>query len=248
MPQPLSDPAYAADESGLYVAGGTDGKAETDQVLRLPSTAQSSRWQTKASLPAPVEGATGAILFHTFYVFGGFSQGKASNALWALDLESKDAKWRIMSPLPAEGRAYCGLVALNSQLYLLGGFASPPYTKGVTIFGDAYRYEPSGDRWTKVEIGEFPGYGWTATAVSKTQIMLAGRVAEVGKISDEIWLIDVLTGQTRSIGKLMIAACCAPADADRQSRHGGSPAASPTPIAAAAIERRSSNWSPMPRP
>src|SRR5438067_8013692 len=210
LPQPLSDPAYASDASGMYIAGGTAHKVATDQVLRLTTTAESAHWETMPSLPVAVEGASGAILSHTFYVFGGFSQDKASNALWALDIQSKNATWKALSPLPADGRGYCAFVALNSDLYLFGGFTSPPYTKDVTIFGDAYRYEPTADRWTRLQIGDLPGYGWNAAAVSKTEIMLAGRVMEIGKISDEILVIDVSTGQTQSIGKLMLGACCAP--------------------------------------
>src|SRR4051812_8200713 len=91
LPQPLSDPAYASDASGLYIAGGTAHKVATDQVLRLTTTAQAGHWETMPSLPAAVEGASGAISSHTLYVFGGFSQDKASNALWSLDLQSRNA-------------------------------------------------------------------------------------------------------------------------------------------------------------
>jgi N-acetylneuraminic acid mutarotase len=210
LPQPLSDPAYASDGSGLYIAGGTADKVQTDQVLFLSSPAPTSKWQTLPSLPAPVEGAAGAILSRKFYVFGGFSGGKAGNELWSLDLDSKDAQWKSAAPLPAIGRAFCAMCALNSQLYLFGGFTSPPYTKEVKVFGDAYRYDPPANQWTRLSMSEFPGYGWTATAVGKNQIMLAGRVPEAAQISDEIDLADLSSNETRSIGKLIGPACCAP--------------------------------------
>jgi hypothetical protein len=41
--------------------------------------------------------------------------------------------------------------------------------------------------------------------------MLTGRVAEIGKTSDEIWLVDLTDNSMRAIGNLVIPSCCMPA-------------------------------------
>ena len=41
--------------------------------------------------------------------------------------------------------------------------------------------------------------------------MLTGRAAEIGKVSDEILLVDLSTLNVRPIGRLMIPGCCMPA-------------------------------------
>ncbi len=210
LPQSLSDAAYASGPDGLYAAGGTDGKAASNLVLHLASTSADAAWQPLAPLPEPVEAASGAILSNTFYVVGGFSDGKASNRLWALDLDKPGATWRNLAPLPADGRGYVAFVASGSQLYLFGGFVLPPYQPKAAIFADAYRYEPASNAWARLEGLDLPGYAWTATAIGKDQIMLTGRVPELEHISDEIWLVNLQSLHVRSIGRMVIGACCIP--------------------------------------
>jgi N-acetylneuraminic acid mutarotase len=211
LPQPLSDSAYAWDAGGLYLAGGTDGSKPTNLVLVWSSVAEAASWRALPPLPETIEAAAGAIAGSTFYVFGGFSGGKASNRLWALDLRSGDATWRQLAALPAPGRAYSSMVAVGSDLILFGGFTSPPYTTAVTIFSEAYRYDIAADRWQQHSDFNLPGYAWTATAIDGKHIMLTGRVAEVGKVSDEIWLVDLTDNSARAMGNLVIPSCCMPA-------------------------------------
>ena len=211
LPQPLSDAAYAYGPDGLYAAGGTDGTNATDAVLRLADTSGEASWQRVAALPDRIEAASGAILSNTFYVFGGFASGKASNRLWALDLRTRGATWRAAAPLPADGRGYSALVAAGEHLYLFGGFVSPPYGPKVTIFADVHRYDPATDQWNKLQGVNLPGYAWTASAVNAHQIVLTGRVAEIGNVSDEILLVTLPTQEARPIGRMVTPACCMPA-------------------------------------
>jgi hypothetical protein len=211
LPQPLSDAAYACGPGGLYAAGGTDGKNPTTAVLHLADASTGASWQRLAPLPETIEAASGAFATNNFYVFGGFSGGKPSNRLWALDVTKRNATWRSVASLPADGRGYTALVAADDQLYLFGGFVSPPYTSKVTVFADAYRYDPAADRWTKLEGFALPGYAWTATAVGPRQVMLTGRAPQVSVVSDEILLVNPSTLDVRPIGHLMIPGCCMPA-------------------------------------
>jgi hypothetical protein len=211
LPQPLSDSAYAWGAGGLYLAGGTDGSKPTNLVLVLSGAGDDAAWRPLTSFPETVEAAAGAITGDTFYVFGGFSGGKASNRLRSLDLRGANASWRELSALPAPGRGYSTLVAVGSDLFLFGGFTSPPYQPEVTIFSDAYCYDTTSDQWQQLADFKLAGYAWTATAIDSKHIMLTGRVAEVGKVSDEIWLVDLTDKSVRAIGNLVIPACCMPA-------------------------------------
>lgn len=211
LPQPLSDAAYAHGRKGLYAVGGTNGKAATDAVLHLADPSSRGAWQRLTPLPETVEAASGALASDTLYVAGGFSDGRPSNRLWALNLSKPNASWRRLAPLPGEGRGYAALVAANDQLYLFGGFVLPPYAPKAAIFGDAYRYDPDADRWSKLDGFDLPGYAWTATAVSPRRIMLTGRVAEIGNVGDAILLLDLPALRVRPIGRLMIPGCCMPA-------------------------------------
>ena len=210
LPHPVSDAAYAWGPAGLYIAGGTDGKSATTAALHLRTTAPGATWQPLASLPETVEAAAGAILHDTFYFAGGFAGGKLNSRLWALDLTDGAARWRPRASLPAKGRGYAALVACGESLYLFGGFASPPYQPEVEIFSDVYRYDPAADEWQRLEGFRFPGYGWSATAISDRQVMLSGRVRKINDIDDQIHVVDMQDLSTHAIGRLVIQACCMP--------------------------------------
>jgi N-acetylneuraminic acid mutarotase len=211
LSQPLSDPAYASGPNGLYIAGGTHGHEQTSSVQYLADTTNGASWRSLQPLPEPVEGAAGAIADSKFYVFGGFSGNKISNHLCSLDLSAVDAQWKNLAPLPAPGRAFSALVAAHSGLYLFGGIAYPPYKRTTEIYADVYRYDPAADQWSQVQGLHLPGYGWTASAVSKRQIMLTGRVSALDKVSDEILLVNLDTLDVKPVGRMVTPACCMPA-------------------------------------
>ena len=146
-----------------------------------------------------------------FYVIGGFSGDRASSQIWELDLDSPTATWTERAPLPAEGRGYAAVTAVGSQLYVFGGFTSPPSEPQTKIFGDADRYEPATNVWKRLEGFDMPGYAWTATAIGERQILLIGRVPKLKTVTDEVGLVDLETMKARSIGRLITPACCMPA-------------------------------------
>jgi N-acetylneuraminate epimerase len=208
FPRPLSDPAYASADGTLYVIGGTDGTNESTEVLALHDL--SKGWQQLTPLPFPLEAAAAVVLSQKLYVFGGFSQKRALNDLWSLNLQAKDAAWQKCAACPAEGRGYCAMTLVGSQIYVFGGFTSPPYAKQVSIFDDAYCYDPASNQWSKLGLASFPGYAWTAVAASPTEVLLAGRVSQVGQVNDDLWLVNLKSLETHRIGKLITPNCCAP--------------------------------------
>ena len=211
LPGPCSDAAYVTGSRGLYLAGGTNGKQASTQVLFLADTSANASWQPLASLPQPIEAASGVLLSDKFYVIGGFSGDRASSQIWELDLDSPTATRTERAPLPAEGRGYAAVTAVGSQLYVFGGFTSPPSEPQTKIFGDADRYEPATNVWKRLEGFDMPGYAWTATAIGERQILLIGRVPKLKTVTDEVGLVDLETMKARSIGRLITPACCMPA-------------------------------------
>jgi N-acetylneuraminic acid mutarotase len=205
----LSDLAYASDATGLYIAGGTDGKAATGQTLRLSNVGADATWQKLAYLPEPVESAAGAIHLGIFYVVGGFTKGHASNKLWALDTSKPDAQWKACAPIPAPGRAYAALLAHGNFLYLFGGYAGPPGDEKTKVFADAYRYDPAVDQWELVKGFDLPGFGWCAVSIDTDHVMLAGRIDGDDRITDDVWLVDLKQSKPAAVGKLILATCCA---------------------------------------
>jgi len=211
LPHPWSDCAYASFPGGMIIAGGNDGKNPIDKVLQLNGSPDHPAWKPLTSLPETIEAASGAIISNTIYVAGGYAGGKPSSRLWALDLSVPGAAWKSLAPLPAPGRGWAAMVAVDSKLYHFGGFVYPPFTEKVTVFGDAHCYDPSQDKWTRLEGFDMTGYGWTATAVDNQSIMLTGRCPKVSETSDDILLLNLRTLETKKLGTLPGHGCCMPA-------------------------------------
>lgn len=211
LPVGMADAAFASGPGGLYLAGGTDGTKSLHQVLRLSSVGPDAAWETITPLPEPVDSAMGAIVNNTFYVISGFADGIATGAVWALDLSDPDAQWIARDPLPAAGRGYAAVLAMNDSIYLFGGFASPPSVPEFMVYADGFRYDPGSGKWNKLEAYNLKGYAWSAAQVDDQHILLAGRVVDPGLIPSEILLLNINDFSTQAVGNLVIQSCCMPA-------------------------------------
>ena len=210
LPAPRADMAFASDSTGLYLAGGAEDGHETNEVLVLSDIQTDSIWRHLTPLPKSVQGATAVCLDHTLYVACGTMQGEPLNQLWSLDLSGKDATWKTCAMLPGPGRSHCGFVMLDKNLYLLGGFSLPKGGK-ITIFDDAYRYDPRTNAWQRLDHIRLAGYAWAASALDDRHVILTGRVRAVDDIRPEVEVLDVIDGRVRTLGQLMGPTCCAPA-------------------------------------
>jgi N-acetylneuraminic acid mutarotase len=209
LPRAISDCAYASDGASLFIAGGTDGKSTTTDVMRLSDVGPDAEWKKLPDLPEPVECAAGAIHRGIFYVVGGVSNGHSSNRMFGLDYSHANACWKSCAPLPAKGRAYAALLANGDFLYLFGGYAGPPAQEKDEFFGDAYRYDPATDKWEQLTGFNLPGFGWSAVSIDDSHVMLAGRIDERNKITDDVWLLDLRSpDKPARIGKLVNQSCC----------------------------------------
>lgn len=210
LPQPLSDAAGASDGRSLFLAGGTDGKTPTDRVLCLSDIASGSSWKQIATLPFPLESAVAEILDGQLYVVTGITAGQGNLSLLRLNLANPTAGWQHLAPFPGPPRSYAASAVIDGQLYVLGGAMFPPVVVEPQVYGDAYRYDVTADKWSRLEHFDFPGYAATAVAVGSRQVLVAGRAPEVGVTSEDIWLIGLETLEKRVIGARTAAGCCFP--------------------------------------
>lgn len=206
----VSDAAYGTGPKGLILAGGTDGKQGRREVQQLTRVGDGGKWESLTPLPEPIEACSGLVHEGWMYVCGGLSEGKASNRLWGLDLNDPNAEWKRLASFPGTGRCCAALTAVGEELFLFGGCVYPPYGKILEIYGDVFRYSPQSDGWERVEGLNFPGYAWTARTVGDMQILFAGRVAKVSAVTDELWLLDLKSGEAKVVGNLVTTTCCMP--------------------------------------
>lgn len=223
LPGSVSEVAYASDGTGLYIAGGTNGSQALREVWHLSSVEPGATWRGLTPLPEVIEAASGAILNETFYVCGGLSEGKPSARLWGLNLKDARPEWRRLADLPAAGRCCSACLPVNGRLFLFGGFEYPPFSERAQIFGDAYCYTPASNQdgesadkagpgaWEKIAGLDFPGYAWSAIPIDNRQILFAGRVSTLSQVTDQVWLLDLVTLATSPAGHLPYPTCCVPA-------------------------------------
>ena len=209
LPTSRADLAYASCPRGLFVAGGSNQEGESDEVLALTDVKPDSSWNRLASLPHSIQGASAAIDNETLFVAGGTHQGTARSQLWSLDLKATNAAWKICQPLPAPGRSHCGLVITGGKLFLLGGF-DIVRDKGLIIFDDAWRYDPSRDHWEQLADYRIPGYAWSLLAIDEQRVLSVGRVRAQGDLRGDVELLDLRQGTIRKVAELTGPTCCAP--------------------------------------
>lgn len=204
LPGPIAYPMFAYDSSGLYVAGGyTSETSASNGVYRLDSLGK--EWFSLPKLPMELGYGSGAILNGKFYVACGSNESGMSNKVWVLDLRNPGSKWEQCKPLPGVGRILPSMVACGKYIYLLGGLAK---ISPLTPLKDAYQYDPSKNRWTKLNDLPLKGYAWVSQPVDDYHVIITGRA--YGKVDNGIWIIDLKNMSMKKIGNDIIPAATAP--------------------------------------
>lgn len=208
LPFPIAYSMFAADDTGIYLAGGTDGSANLKTVYHLASLSDS--WRTLAPLPVGMASGSGAILNGKLYAACGWMEQGISSQMWALNVNQPDANWLPCQTLPGPKRAFPALAACGDYLYLFGGMSPDPNNKddSLGVMNDAYRYDPQQDSWLKLKDLPWKGYGWSASSTDDNHILLTGKAD--GNISKDIYLIDVRNMNTEKIGETIIQTTTAP--------------------------------------
>lgn len=212
LPKGVSEPAFASDASGIYVAGGRHSATETsDAVRRLSSVDGKLRWDELRKLPTTVSAGAGDIIDGRFYVACGSIDGAPSNRVFALDASKPQAEWVEVKALPGPPRMYPAVAACGGSLYVLGGMRTVKDAQGknaMEVHRDVYRYDPKADAWQR--LGDLPagGYAWAANAIDDKTLLLVGRAD--GVIREEIWRVSLADLSVRGLGRPIIQTTCAP--------------------------------------
>ncbi len=105
----------------IYVIGGTDGKqalAVNERYLPAEEASGRSPWQERRPMPLSTFGMGAASVADIIHVIGGQGDGPAITALEYYPLHDE---WQTIVTADLPPRASLGLVALETNLHLLGG-------------------------------------------------------------------------------------------------------------------------------
>lgn len=213
LPHAVSEPMFAYDDSGFYVAGGRRGAGETnDGVYRLSEVDGNLAWATLPKLPMTWTAGAGGIIDGRFVVTCGSVDNNApTNQTWSLDLSGDGkATWKKRKPLPGPPRMYPAMAACGKFLYLFGGMrpTEEQGKPGMEVFKDAYRYDAKDDVWERLPDLPARGYCWAAAAIDDQAVLLTGRAD--GAIHDDVWRVNLSDMSVRNAGRLVIQSTCAP--------------------------------------
>jgi hypothetical protein len=115
MPEARQEHAAGTFGSRLYVVGGFDATGlDSDSVFVYYSGA----WHGGPRFPAPVDHPSAASVAGRLFVAGGFSNGRATNAVYSLTTDAQ--VWQPVAPLH-HARGALALVAVGDRLYAIGG-------------------------------------------------------------------------------------------------------------------------------
>lgn len=206
LPKPLAYPMYGYDDSGLYVAGGSnDGISVSKDVYMLHSLKDEREWRVLPQLPEAVSYGAGVVFKGKFYVTCGSLGNEQTNKMWCLDINHIENGWTECKPVPGIGRMFPAFVACGEYLYLIGGLEEISPLKPLN---DIYRYYPVKDEWTRLKDLPLKGYAWVSQPIDDNHFLLTGRAD--GSIYDGIWIVDLENSSMQEIGNLVIPTATAP--------------------------------------
>lgn len=206
LPNAVAYGMYGSDEHGLYLAGGTNGgKSDLSSVFQLKTLRNGKGWEKLPSLPKATAYGGGAVLKSKFYVACGSEDTTKTNSMWVIDVSKPGGNWHKRSPVPGVARILPAMVSSGSYLYLLGGLSD---FNPLTPLKDAYRYDPTNDKWTRLNDLPFPGYAWAASSIDDKHLLVTGRA--YGKVDPGVWVLDIDKMTMNKIGNDIIPAATAP--------------------------------------
>jgi hypothetical protein len=184
MPQRRSYIAGAQVGDRIYAAGGMVGETGRPLATFSRYDPAADQWDNLVQLPVPTRAAAAATIGETMYVVGGTTPDGNTAATWAWD----GTRWSARAPLPRAVFNHAA-VALDGDLYVLGGFADGRERREV------YRYDAATDRWTDVTLLPRPNHAFAAVAFRGEIWTIGGRRAE--DVLREVWIWSPRTGRWR---------------------------------------------------
>ncbi len=180
LPKPLAYAASASDGHAFYFLGGAGPETSERRSYRLKLENGRYSWEQFTELPMDRCYARAVILNGQLLVVGGTTNisdlSSASSSLLALSLSDARATWKMLSPMPGEGRAVFAATVCGGKLYVFGGCTAD--AKGnVRNLSSACQYDPSLNRWLQLKDVPVPTRGWGASAADDRYIYLFGGYA-----------------------------------------------------------------------
>ncbi|RIY33595.1 N-acetylneuraminic acid mutarotase [Psittacicella melopsittaci] len=117
---------------------------KTSLVVGLAAAAGSAFANVYPNLPVAIKQGGGALINDTVYV----GLGSAGDKFFALDLKNANKGWTELATFPGGSLSQPVVAAVDGKIYVLGGVGT---VNGlVTSTNDAYEYDPSTNKWTKL--------------------------------------------------------------------------------------------------
>ncbi len=143
-PTPLAFSTAAVLKNEIYVVGGYNDTAETDNVqIYNPVT---NTWSTGPSYPTTIGSASSAVAKNILYVFGGTSDGvNPTNAVWAYSPKTKT--WTAVAAMPTARWGSEAVVEKKTNIiYVSGGETNE---NGQDPVANVESYNPATKTWTE---------------------------------------------------------------------------------------------------
>ena len=187
LPKPA---AYGAtvqmpdDNSTLFI-GGRNETEIFDDVYRITfsQTLDSVIIDTFPPLPKPRFNMAATVLDDKLYVIGGVVDGKPSNSVISIDLDSQSVEgWSNESDFSGDPRTQLVAVAQASKIFIFGGCAPYMGQQNASVSLSAYQFIPNNNKWIQISSpvdgdGNFVALtAGNATKLDDRYIMLTGGV------------------------------------------------------------------------
>lgn len=109
--------------------------------------------------------------------------GSAGVSVFALDPENRAAGWQSLCAFPGPAPSQPAAAVSNGSLFVFSGMGLPgPGAMAPVVFESVHRYDPSADRWTRIETRTPAGF-LGASALSLPD----GRIALIGGFNKEVF-------------------------------------------------------------
>ena len=159
MPFALTQGSAAYFQGQIYIAGGYDGEAFVDTMLKYDTS--HDQWNDEGQAPASRYGYTLDVLEGMLYLAGGADAADVSQAdCWKYDPETKG--WTGIDALD-QARRYHGSAVVDGKLYIFGGVDDSTPTPA--FLNAMEMYDPASGEWKSLPAMPITFWGGSAGAV-----------------------------------------------------------------------------------
>ena len=183
MPTPRCNSSAAVYRQLLIVAGGLCGGTTIPSVEVLEFS--SNQWYGAPSTPVPWSHMRSAVAGDTWYLMGGFGDGRRTEKVYSVSLSVltshiKNTSERIWKTISYLKLYHSTPVCMGESLLAVGGRKTHSFEAVSTILC----YTPDGDgQWTEVGQLPMPLYDSICTMTSNSRVLVAG-----GSLSQKLYI------------------------------------------------------------